>query len=360
MKNLLIFFITMLLLLSCGEKKQEKIIHLKYNDLDVIKAYPVVINDKGGDDQVTAMVSHLAESSLKKMERFEYVDRNAWFMMREKPDSIEKLNKIRENMEQVKVLYQGLKIEKAMQLIEMLIKNLSTHFQFFEDLDELYLLKSYYAASNMLGDGLNVDKYFQEIVVLDKSFEMNNTLFAPEILKSFKQAKKKVVEFNTGTIAVSAEPVEAKVYIDGKFAGVTPYFSDNLKVGKHYIKVEADGYVPYGEIITLLPQENPINAPLVPFETNRNAQLLHKTLKQVTDSAKPLFPRSVLKYLQLLPFDQLILFKTKSTGARIYIDLYVFDMPTNSIYLHKNFAINIENSDFENTFFNNVERILSY
>ncbi len=360
MRNLLIFFMILLFLLSCGGKKQEKIIHLKYNDLDAIKAYPVVMNDKGGDDQITAMISHLAENSLKKMERFEYVDRNAWFMMREKPDAVEKLNKIREQIEQVKVLYQGLKVDKAIQLIEMLQRNLSIHFQFFEDLDELFLLKSYYAASNMLGDGLNVDKYFQEMVVLDLSFEMNNTLFAPEIIKTFKHAKKKVSEFNTGTLSVSVEPIEAKVYLNGKFVGVTPYFSEKLPIGKHYIKVEADGYVPYGEIVTILPQENPVNAVLIPFETNRNAQLLHKTLLQTTNSAKPLFPRSVLKYLQLVPFDQLILFKIESTGARIYIDVYVFDMPTNSIYLHQNFAINIENSDFENIFFNNVERILSY
>ena len=55
---------------------------------------------------------------------------------------------------------------------------------------------------------------------------------------------------NIGEIRVSGEPDKARLFIDGRLVGTTPY-RGSLAVGKHPIRIERDGYLPYNGHITV-------------------------------------------------------------------------------------------------------------
>lgn len=358
----LIYVFMFVFLISCGSgKKTEKIIHLKYSDAEVINVLPIVINQKGGQDATTAYIYEMTEKSFKKLERFQFIDLNGYLLMRESGETIKKINKIMKQIAQVKEYYNNLKFSEAIKLTETLLKHLKQTYQFFEDIDEVYTLKAYLAASTMLNtDGVGIENLFRDLVVMDENYKMDSAVFSPEIVRQYQEIKKEIGEINTGIIEINCEPVDARVYIDGKYMGVTPFTSDQLRVGEHYIKLEAEGYIPYAEILKVLPQTNSVNAALTEFDTNRNVVTLKKALAKSVSDQEKLFPRSILQFLRVAPFDQLILFVVRTTGAKLYVDVQVFDIPTSSMFLKDSFSVNVENSDFENAYFNNIERILGY
>ncbi len=358
----LVYVFMFIFLISCGSSKTaEKKIHLKYADAEVINVLPIVMNQKGEQDSTAAYIYEMTEKSLKKLERFQFIDLNGYLLIRESGETIKKMNKIMKQIGQVKELYNNLKFSEAIKLTETLLKHLKQSYQFFEDLDEIYTLKSYLAASTMLNtDGVGVENLFREIVVMDENYKMDSSVFSPEIVKQYQEIKKEIGEINTGSIEINCEPVDARVYIDGKYMGVTPFVSEQLRVGEHYIKLEAEGFVPYAEILKVSPQVNSVNAALSEYETNRNVVTLKKSLIKSVNNQEKLFPRSILQFLRIAPFEQLILFVVRTTGTKLYVDVQVFDIPTSSMYLKDSFSVNVENSDFENAYFNNIERILSY
>jgi hypothetical protein len=58
-----------------------------------------------------------------------------------------------------------------------------------------------------------------------------------------------------GTLAITSEPLDAKVYIDGEYVGVTPKYIAKQIIGDHLVKVELEGYAPQSEIVTVVEGE---------------------------------------------------------------------------------------------------------
>jgi len=280
--------------------------------------------------------------------------------MRDTPNKIVKINKIHEEIKRVLIFFQNNKMERAFDLSERLLTLMSKSFQLFEDLDEIYQLKSYQASSAMLSDVIDSERFFREIAVLDKNYDFDSNKFGPGILNQFKEARNEIKRFKKGTITVNSSPVTAKVFINGIYSGVTPYQSERIKVGNHYVKVEADGYFPYGEVVTVQPQENPVEAILKNFSVNRELNLLRVTLANSTKKKEVKFPKTVLKFKRVIPFDQLIFIKTQTINNEIYVKIYVYDLPTTSLYKQGDFKLNLESDNLEDSYYNKLEKILDY
>jgi len=358
-KILFLFLIISLITISCG-KKTKRIVHLRYSSLDVVKALPLVVNERGGTDQVTVFLSQLTENSLKKLNRFEYMDLNNWALMRDNPNTVVKINKLHQEIKRVIIYFQNNKMEKSFDLAERLLAHLSKRFQFFEDLDEVYHLKSYQSASAILSDVIDSERFLKQIAIMDYNYDFDSNKFGLGILNQFKEARADIKRLKKGTITVNSSPVTAKVFLNGKYVGVTPYQSEKVRVGNHYIKVEADGYIPFGEVVTVQPQENPIDATLKAFSTNRELNLLRIKLAKSTKSKEVQFPKTVLKFKRVIPFDQLLFMKAQTINNEIYVKLYVYDLPTTSLYKQADFKLNLESNNLEDIFHNNIERILNY
>jgi len=358
-KILALLAILTFITISCS-KETKKIIHLRYNSLDRIKVIPIVVNERGGTDQVTTFISQLAENTFKQSKRFELMDLNNWALMRDKPNTIVKINKIHNQIKRVITFFQNNKMEKAFDLSERLLTHLSKNFQYFEDIDEVYQLKSYQAASAVLGDVIDAERFFKQLAVLDSHYDFDSNKFGPGILKQFKEAVKELKREKKGVITVNSSPVTGKVFINGKYVGVTPFQSEKIRIGDHYVKVEADGYLPYGEIITVLPQENPVEANLKSFSINRELNILRTSLTKSIENKEVKFPKMVLKFLRVIPFDQLIFIKTRTVNSEIFVKIFIYDIPTTSLYKTGNFKLNLDSDNLEDIFKNNIERVLNY
>jgi hypothetical protein len=53
------------------------------------------------------------------------------------------------------------------------------------------------------------------------------------------------VSIRVGELAVSSDPSGAKMYLDGKEVGKTPFLASKVRSGKHQIRLEMEGFDPY-------------------------------------------------------------------------------------------------------------------
>ncbi len=360
MSKLLISIFLILTIISCNSNKGvKKIVHLRYDDLKAIRIVPITINQNGNPDQITTYLDYLIETSFKKLERFEYIDINNWAMMRDKPTEVVRINKIIKEISRVQILFQNNRMNSVITLASKLLRHINADFKYFEDLDEVYNLKAYLAAGEALDDGFPNEELFKKIAVMDPKFKFNESIFGPEIIKMFNSGIKESRYLRKGTITISSDPVSAKVYIDGKFVGVTPY-EGKYKLGIHYVKVEADGLVPFGKMVKVLPQENPVNVVFDSYELNRYLNRLRRKLNISTKKSEVKFPKVIIDFLKVAPFDQLLFFKTRAVDSKIYVTLYVYDVPAFALYKQKDFIIDLDDKNFKNEFLNNLESILNY
>jgi hypothetical protein len=46
----------------------------------------------------------------------------------------------------------------------------------------------------------------------------------------------------SGSLSVDSRPIGAKVFVDGKFVGSTPFVMPEIAAGEHAVRIEHDGY----------------------------------------------------------------------------------------------------------------------
>jgi hypothetical protein len=56
---------------------------------------------------------------------------------------------------------------------------------------------------------------------------------------------------NPGVVKVTTFPKDARVYVNGNFAGFTPMDLEYLPLGNHLVEVRLDGYVDYSREVTV-------------------------------------------------------------------------------------------------------------
>jgi hypothetical protein len=67
------------------------------------------------------------------------------------------------------------------------------------------------------------------------------------------ESEAKAVEY--GNLAITSDPQDADVFVDGTYVGITPANMD-LVVGKHTVRVSHRGYLDWSREITVLLRSN--------------------------------------------------------------------------------------------------------
>jgi hypothetical protein len=107
---------------------------------------------------------------------------------------------------------------------------------------------------------------FRQAVSHDPGLVLSKKRFPPDVVNAFNQAKRQLLSSQPTQVSIVSRPAGAEVYIDGRSQGTTPVAAP-LYPGRHFVRVELEGYSPW----TLsLPDDFPpreIKALLVPLWT---------------------------------------------------------------------------------------------
>ena len=107
---------------------------------------------------------------------------------------------------------------------------------------------------------------FRQAVSHDPGLVLSKKRFPPDVVDAFSQAKRQLLSSQPTQVSIVSRPAGAEVYVDGRSQGTTPVAAP-FYPGRHFIRVELEGYSPW----TLsLPDDFPpreIKALLVPLWT---------------------------------------------------------------------------------------------
>ncbi len=105
---------------------------------------------------------------------------------------------------------------------------------------------------------------FRQAVSHDPGLVLSRRRFPPDVVNTFTRAKRQLLSNQPTQVSIVSRPAGAEVYMDGKLQGTTPVAAP-LYPGRHFVRVELEGYSPW----TLsLPDDFPpkeIKALLVPL-----------------------------------------------------------------------------------------------
>jgi tetratricopeptide (TPR) repeat protein len=86
---------------------------------------------------------------------------------------------------------------------------------------------------------------FRQLVSLNEGFEPPEPLFRPEHIECFERAKRTLLSGNPFQVQVLSWPEGATLFLDGQKKGQTPVGAIKLRLGRHFLRAELDGYGPY-------------------------------------------------------------------------------------------------------------------
>jgi hypothetical protein len=127
---------------------------------------------------------------------------------------------------------------------------------------------------------------FRQAVSHDPGLVLSKKRFPPDVVNTFSQAKRQLLSSQPTQVSIVSRPAGAEVYIDGRSQGTTPVAAP-LYPGRHFVRVELEGYSPW----TLsLPNDFPpreIKALLVPLWTGGAPEELMAKAIAVEDFDEP-------------------------------------------------------------------------
>jgi len=121
------------------------------------------------------------------------------------------------------------------------------------DDDETKILIHKYLALNYIAFNVKEKAYqeFKKIFFIKPDFQLEER-FSPVVMEVFEKAKRD--SFLIGTLEILSEPENANVFIDGRFAGKTP-FKKEMVFGRYFIEIRLFGYITYSKSLVLNSEE---------------------------------------------------------------------------------------------------------
>lgn len=106
---------------------------------------------------------------------------------------------------------------------------------------------------------------FVRLLRLQPDFALDPAQAAPSATQRLDKARAIIDEAAPSRLRVTAEPVAAAVFVDGRLMGVTPLYLPTLSAGTHHLRIAADGYRDdFGLVDLEAGRETAVQAALLP------------------------------------------------------------------------------------------------
>jgi tetratricopeptide (TPR) repeat protein len=101
-----------------------------------------------------------------------------------------------------------------------------------------------YAGLSLLAQGARDEALneFRQAVAYDNDYQLSERKFPPDVIQAFNAARQQLLSGNPTQVTFISKPAGATVYVDGHSRGVTPLRGLKLYTGRHFIRLEQEGY----------------------------------------------------------------------------------------------------------------------
>jgi hypothetical protein len=199
-------------------------------------------------EKAASVLNHLARENFERAPEFKLKDIRAFLEEKSGDPRLSALRRARELLKSGREQYDNLELDASIDELNKALdefKKAAGRLGGGEDYLEALLFLG--AAHILSGDNQRGTESFRTAAMFDKRKTIDPKEFPQSMIAVFDKTKGDVTALAVGTVLVRSNPTAAEVYLNGVFKGITPLTLVKVPKGAHFIRVEMDGYIPWGK-----------------------------------------------------------------------------------------------------------------
>ena len=227
----------------------------------------VVVRGAGaGSDRAASLTRHAMQELLAKDERYELNDLGRGLGNPDRERALKAFQAAEEMRQKGREAYETLDLDGAAEYLGTSLARFERYAAYVGDFRQVAEVLLLLGATHILRgeEKLGVRRLEQAVTILPRA-EPDPRIFNPAMRNLFQDALVRLGSRPHGSLALTSSPSYAEVYVNGSFMGVTPLVLPKLLEGRHYLRLERDGYRPWGKVVDVVARtENLDSAALKP------------------------------------------------------------------------------------------------
>ena len=261
-----------------------------------------------GADKPTEFIGYFLDQELYNKAQWESLRPLEHLNKRWREDAEAAFSNARTKLKKGLAAFEDFELDVAVDNINAALSLFERHVESIHDYQEISEILLILGATHIFRgeENLGYQRMVQALLV-SNDVQPDPSLFNPNMRDLFTRASDDVADMPTFPLDIKSTPGYARIFIDGEFIGVTPEMVPKLKVGRHFIRLEKDGYRPWGTVIKIHEKrKNKILANLKPFKQFDNFDSFTEELFLSIQYAPENIAQSLTQVGQLLQTDFLL------------------------------------------------------
>lgn len=294
----------------------------------------IVRGQGAGSDKAAALVGHYLRDAMSRDERYEVMDLLRVLGNQDRDHALHTFQVAEEMIEKGHEAYDRLDLDAAESILKTTLQKYEKQAAYvadFKKVAEALLLLG--AVHSLKGEEKLSTQSLEQAINVYPQTEPDPRIFNPAMRNQFQQTANKLAGRPTGVLTLSSSPGYAEVYVDGHFMGVTPLSMENITEGRHYVRLERDGFRPWGKVMSVTSRSEtaetaPLRAtaPYEEYDALADAAIKHVVgpnaeggrVRQATETAE--------KLCSALNADTVMLAQVRLDGERVQINANQYDL----------------------------------
>ncbi len=291
-------------------------------------------------------LGHLLRDNFIRSNKFDVIDVRALINKGSQDARLTTLENAREMLKKGKEQYENLELDAAIDDLEKAKSLFIEAVGRLGDGEDYMDTLLYLGASRVLsGDNEQGLDAFRLVAMFDRRKVLDPKMFPPSMIEMFNRARASVTTAPVGMVQMKSNPPAAEVYLNGVYKGVTPLNLVKIPEGKHFIRVEMDGYLPWGKVVDFYAtHEARVEATLRP---SKDLEQFKKRTKNLTsdlddDSPKP----ELVKFGQWLGVDRLVVASVRQRKSDVNAEAVMIQVEPPKVLSYKSISLNMTKPSF--------------
>jgi len=267
--------------------------------------------------KAASVLGHLVRDNFDRAKEFDLIDARELLNKGSQDSRLESIANAERLLKEGKEQYDNLELDAALEALNKARDEFKKAVGREGSGQKYVETLLFIGASHILsGDSELGAEAFRAVALFDKRKSLDPKMFPPSMIEIFNRAKAEVAASPVGMVQMKSNPPAAEVYLNGVFQGITPLSLAKVPEGAHFVRVEKDGYLPWGQLVEFYAtHEERVEATLRPAKGLAQFQKRVKVLRGDLDDDPP--KTAVVQFGQWLGVERLVLVEVKQRGSEV-------------------------------------------
>lgn len=215
------------------------------------KSVGVVVRESGtGAEKAAAFVSHFARAAFAEDERYRVANLASVLDEAASRPSIRAFAVAEKSLAKGREAFTTMDLDVAVEHLDGALTKYERHVDALQDVSKVTDALMLLGGTHLLrGETRTGVQRIKQALAINPQLEPDPQIFNPDDRKTFSDAAQALLSRPKGDLSITSNPSYAEVYVDGRFAGVTPLALEGLAEGRHYVRVVKDGLRSWGKVL---------------------------------------------------------------------------------------------------------------